>query len=161
MTNPAYDVIRALTGRTLATAESCTGGGIGAALTAVPGASAVFKGGIISYCNEIKHRLLGVEEALLEQYGAVSAPVAEAMALGARAALGADMAVSVTGLAGPGGDEFGNPVGTVFLGWTDGENTRVKRCLFSGSREEIRRQAVEAALTMILENMEPKREVSQ
>ena len=121
----------------------------------------MFKGGVISYCNEIKHRLLGVEEALLEKYGAVSAPVAEAMALGARAALGTDMAVSVTGLAGPGGDEFGNPVGTVFLGWTDGENTRVKHCLFSGSREEIRRQAVEAALTMILENMNPKREVSQ
>lgn len=161
MTSPAYNVIHALAGRTLATAESCTGGGIGAALTAVPGASNVYKGGIISYCNEIKHRLLGVEENLLEKYGAVSAPVAEAMAAGARAALGTDMAVSVTGLAGPGGDEFGNPVGTVFIGWTDGENTRVKHCLFSGTREEIRRQTVEAALNMILENMNPKREVLQ
>ena len=110
------EVLKALEGRTLVTAESCTGGGIGAALTAVPGSSSVYKGGIISYTNWVKHHLLGVDEGLLETVGAVSAPVAEAMARGARQALQADVAVSVTGLAGPGGDEFGNPVGTVYIG---------------------------------------------
>ena len=98
------EVLKALEGRTLVTAESCTGGGIGAALTAVPGSSSVYKGGIISYTNWVKHHRLGVDEGLLETVGAVSAPVAEAMAKGAREAIQADIAVSVTGLAGPGGD---------------------------------------------------------
>ena len=90
MTIPHSDIIELLQGKTLATAESCTGGGIGAAITAIPGSSAVFKGGIISYCNEIKHELLGVDEVILSQFGAVSAPVAEAMAEGARKALKAE-----------------------------------------------------------------------
>lgn len=119
MTTLCCEVLSALAGKTLVTAESCTGGGIGAALTAVPGSSNVYKGGIISYTNWVKHHLLGVDEGLLETVGAVSAPVAEAMARGAREALQADVAVSVTGLAGPGGDEFGNPVGTVFIGYCD------------------------------------------
>lgn len=147
----ASDVITRLRGKTLATAESCTGGGIGAELTAVSGASAVFKGGVISYCNEIKHSLLGVPVELLESKGAVSAPVAEAMALGARKALHADIAVSVTGLAGPGGDEFGNPVGTVFIGYSDENLTLARHFLFSGTREEIRTQAINQALQLILE----------
>lgn len=100
MTSLCCDVLRALAGRTLATAESCTGGGIGSALTAVPGSSSVYKGGIISYCNAVKHTLLGVPLEMLARYGAVSAPVAQAMAAGARKALQADAAVSVTGLAG-------------------------------------------------------------
>ena len=150
MTSLAAEVLTALQGRTLATAESCTGGGIGAALTAVPGSSAVYKGGIISYCNEIKRKLLGVDPAVLETLGAVSAPVAEAMARGARQALDADAAVSVTGLAGPGGDEFGHPVGTVFLGYADGTRCVSEEHHFSGSREEVRRQAAEAALGLIL-----------
>ena len=144
------DVIRALQGKTLVTAESLTGGGIGAALTQVSGASAVYKGGIISYTNEVKHRLLGVPAEMLDQYGAVSAPVAKAMAEGARQRLEADMAVSVTGLAGPGGDEFGNPVGTVFIGCSDSSVTTVKHCLFSGDRESIRQQTIEAALGLVL-----------
>lgn len=144
-------MITRLRGKTLATAESCTGGGIGQALTAVSGASAVYKGGVISYCNEIKHELLGVSAELLESKGAVSAPVAEAMALGARSALNADIAVSVTGLAGPGGDEFGNPVGTVFIGYSDEKVTVARHFLFSGNREEIRAQAVTQALQLILE----------
>ena len=147
----ASDVITRLRGKSLATAESCTGGGIGEALTAVSGASAVYKGGIISYCNEIKHELLGVPTELMESKGAVSAPVAEAMALGARNALNADIAVSVTGLAGPGGDEFGNPVGTVFIGYSDEKATFARHFLFSGNREEIRAQAVTQALQLILE----------
>lgn len=149
--SPAFKVLQALAGKTLATAESCTGGAIGAALTAVPGSSSVYRGGIISYCNEIKHRLLGVEDALLERYGAVSAPVAEAMAVGARKALQTDVAVSVTGLAGPGGDEFGNSVGTVFIGYADDVRREVREFHFSGNREEIRQQAVDSALNIILE----------
>ena len=145
------DVLKTLAGKTLATAESCTGGGIGEALTAVSGSSAVYKGGIISYCNEIKHKLLGVDAFLLDTFGAVSAPVAEAMAVGARTMLVTDVAVSVTGLAGPGGDEFGNPVGTVFIGYADETRTRVFQYHFSGDRETVRRQAVSAALELVLE----------
>ena len=151
MMSPAYDVIVRLQGKTLATAESCTGGGIGAALTQVNGASAVYKGGIISYCNEIKQRLLSVPGELLDKYGAVSAPVAQAMAQGARTALDADIAVSVTGLAGPAGDEFGNPVGTVFIGYADEVRCLSRQFLFSGSRDEVRKKAVDAALKLIME----------
>lgn len=151
MTSLAFDVIDRLQGKTLATAESCTGGGIGDALTAVAGASNVYKGGIISYCNEIKHNLLGVPEETLAQYGAVSDPVAQAMAKGARGALNADVAVSVTGLAGPSGDEYGNPVGTVYIGYADANTCLSRHFLFSGDRESVRGQAIEAALKLILE----------
>ena len=147
----AFDVIARLDGRTLATAESCTGGGIGAALTAVAGSSAVYKGGIISYCNELKQKLLGVPAEMLETYGAVSAPVAEAMAVGARKATGADIGVSVTGLAGPTGDDFGNPVGTVYIGYADDIRCISKAFHFTGSREQVRERAAEAALNLILE----------
>ena len=151
MMSLSSDVIRLLQGKTLATAESCTGGGIGAALTAVSGSSAIFKGGIISYCNEIKHKVLGVDQSVLDTIGAVSAPVAEAMAEGARGVLNADIAVSATGLAGPGGDEFGNPVGTVFIGYSDDQTTFAREFHFSGNREDVRNQAIEAALSIILE----------
>lgn len=151
MTRLTCDVLKRLEGKTLATAESCTGGGIGAALTAIPGSSAVYKGGIISYTNWVKHNLLGVDENLLETVGAVSAPVARAMALGARKALEADIAVSVTGLAGPGGDDFGNPVGRIYIGYADGNVTISREFTFSGNREAVRRQAAEEALKLILE----------
>lgn len=152
MTSLCCKVLEALAGKTLATAESCTGGGIGAALTAIPGSSAVYKGGIISYTNWVKHNLLGVDQHLLNTLGAVSAPVAEAMAKGAREAIQADIAVSVTGLAGPGGDEFGNPVGLVFIGYSDAGKTLSRRFLFPGSREEIRQAACREALKFILDN---------
>ena len=152
MTSLCCKVLEALAGKTLATAESCTGGGIGAALTAIPGSSAVYKGGIISYTNWVKHNLLGVDQHLLDALGAVSAPVAEAMAKGAREAIQADIAVSVTGLAGPGGDEFGNPVGLVFIGYSDAGKTLSRRFLFPGSREEIRQAACREALKFILDN---------
>ncbi len=152
MTSLCCKVLEALAGKTLATAESCTGGGIGAALTAIPGSSAVYKGGIISYTNWVKHNLLGVDQHLLDTLGAVSAPVAEAMAKGAREAIQADIAVSVTGLAGPGGDEFGNPVGLVFIGYSDAGKTFSRRFLFPGSREEIRQAACREALKFILDN---------
>ena len=152
MTNRASEVITRLQGKTLATAESCTGGGIGQVLTSVPGASNVYKGGIISYCNEIKHKLLGASIGTLAEFGAVSAPVAEAMAVGARKALETDIAVSVTGLAGPSGDEFGNPVGTVFIGYADEKTVLSRQFLFFGDRDAVRKQAIEAALEFILEN---------
>ena len=145
------DVLQALQGKTLVTAESCTGGGIGAALTAIPGSSAVYKGGIISYTNWVKHNILGVDNALLGECGAVSGPVAEAMAAGARKVLEADVAVSVTGLAGPGGDEFGNPVGRVFIGYADHERLLHREFTFSGDRNTVRHQAVAEALKLILE----------
>ena len=151
MTTLCCEVLSALAGKTLVTAESCTGGGIGAALTAVPGSSNVYKGGIISYTNWVKHHLLGVDEGLLETVGAVSAPVAEAMARGAREALQADVAVSVTGLAGPGGDEFGNPVGTVFIGYCDESIVLSRHFCFPGDRETVRQAAIEAALDIVLE----------
>ena len=150
MTRLSSDVLRALAGKTLATAESCTGGGIGAALTAVPGCSAVYKGGVISYTNEIKMRLLGVDGEVLEQYGAVSAQVAQAMAEGARNLLQSDIAVSVTGLAGPDGDERGNPVGMVCIGYADNERATATACFFDGDREQIRQQSIQTALCMIL-----------
>ena len=152
MTSPASEALSALNGKTFATAESCTGGMIGELLTAVPGSSAVYKGGIISYWSQIKQSLLGVDGEVLRRFGAVSAPVAEAMALGVRKALEADVAVSVTGLAGPGGDEFGNIVGTVFIGYADAEKSIVQECHFSGDREAVRRQAAHTALEMVIKN---------
>ena len=145
------EVLEKLQGRTLVSAESCTGGGIGAALTAVPGSSEVYKGGIISYTNWVKANVLHVPQALLDTVGAVSAPVAEAMAKGAREVLQADVAVSVTGLAGPGGDEYGNPVGTVFLGYSDEKETILRECHFQGDREAVRSQALKEALKLVLE----------
>ena len=145
------EVLSALSGKTLVTAESLTGGGIGAALTAVPGSSAVYKGGVISYTNWVKEKVLGVPGEILEQYGAVSMQTAEYMASGVRTLLQADVAVSVTGLAGPGGDEFGNPVGTVFIGYCDEKVNFSRRFFFPGTREEIRNAAVEAALKLVLE----------
>lgn len=149
----ASKVIEALHGKSLATAESCTGGLIGGALTAVAGASSVYKGGVVSYQNEIKQRLLGVDAAVLRAFGAISAQVAMDMAAGARKALNADYAVSVTGLAGPGGDEFGNPVGTVFIGFADEDGAVAEKFLFSGDRDAVRSQAVDAALEMILKHI--------
>ncbi len=148
----ASDCVAALRGTTLVTAESLTGGGIGAVLTAVPGASAVYKGGVISYTDEVKREVLGVPAAYLRTFGAVSAPVAEAMAVGVRDLLHADMAVSVTGLAGPSGDEFGNPVGTVFIGYADEKGVTVGEYHFSGDREAVRNQTIETALQLILQN---------
>ena len=151
MTKLWCDVIEALEGKTLVTAESCTGGGIGSALTSVPGSSAVYKGGVICYTNWVKEHVLGVQPQLLETFGAVSAPVAQAMAQGVRKALEADISLSVTGLAGPGGDEYGNPVGTVFIGCDSPWHTEVREYHFEGDRATVRQQAVTAALELVLE----------
>lgn len=155
MTSLCAEVLKALSGQTLATAESLTGGGIGAAITAVPGASAVYAGGVISYTNAVKEQVLGVSPETLVRFGAVSGPTASQMARGVRELLKADVALSVTGLAGPGGDEFGHSVGTVFIGYDDGEVNLAKPCHFTGSREEIRNQTIEAALKLVLAQAKP------
>ena len=149
--NRSFEVIKRLSGKTLATAESLTGGGIGAALTAVSGSSAVYKGGVISYTDEIKHNVLGVRQELLDRYGAVSAWVAGEMVSGVRKLLKTDIAVSVTGLAGPGGDEYGNPVGTVYIGYEDHQRSVVRHFRFEGDREAVRSQTIDAALDLILQ----------
>ena len=150
-TKLSADVLKALSGKTLATAESLTGGGIGAAITSVSGASAVYVGGIVSYVNRVKRDQLGVPEEILNTQGAVSAPVAQAMAQGAKAALGSDVAVSVTGLAGPDGDEFGHPVGTVFIGYADDRTNFAREYHFDGDRAQVREQTICAALSLVLE----------
>lgn len=146
------EVLTCLQGKTLVTAESLTGGGIGRAITAVSGSSAVYKGGVISYTDAVKETVLGVPAEILQEFGAVSAQTAGHMASGVRRLLKADVAVSVTGLAGPGGDEYGNPVGTVFIGYEDHTRSAVHRFTFSGDREAVRNQTIEAALRLILEN---------
>lgn len=151
MTRACCEVLDKLKGKTLVTAESLTGGGIGAALTAIPGSSEVYKGGVICYTNWVKEHVLGVPGEILEKYGAVSTWTAGYM-LNVRKRLQADVAVSVTGLAGPGGDEFGHPVGTVFIGYEDSRTSKVIACHFFGTREEIRNQTIEAALRLILDN---------
>ena len=151
MNDLAERVLSVLQGRTLVTAESCTGGWIGKALTAIPGSSDVFKGGIICYANWVKENVLSVTKDALEQYGAVSENVAMQMANGARNLLKADIAVSVTGLAGPGADAYGNEIGTVYIGYCDSQISLVKAYCFKGVRESVRLQAVEAALELILQ----------
>lgn len=156
MMNLCCDVLNRLQGKTLVTAESLTGGGIGAALTAISGSSAVYKGGVISYTNEVKHHILGVKTHALEQFGAVSAQTAAEMAAGVRKLLNADVAVSVTGLAGPGGDDYGNPVGTVFVGYCDAVRLVTREFHFFGDREAVRNQTIQAALNLVLEHNESK-----
>ena len=133
-------------GLTLSVAESCTGGLIA---TDVPGASAAFLGGVVSYTNAVKAGVLGVPRNLLEQYGAVSEPVARAMAEGVRRLTGSDLSVSVTGLAGPDGDDRGNPVGTVYLGLSLPGETLVRRLALGGDRPRIRLLAASNVLDII------------
>ena len=139
-------------GLTLSTAESCTGGMLGAMLTAVPGSSDVYKGGVVSYCNEVKHRLLAVPQELLDDFGAVSWQVAEAMARGAANACRASVGVGITGIAGPGGGTAEKPVGLVYIALSDGENTWVAKRQPAGrmkSREWHRHCAASKALDMV------------
>jgi nicotinamide-nucleotide amidase len=136
-------------GRTLGSAESCTGGLIAKRLTDVPGASAVFRGGVVSYCNEVKAAALGVPQGLLDQYGAVSEPVARAMAQGARGALGCDLALATTGVAGPGSDERGNPAGLVYVALAAADRTHVRRVTLGGAgRAKVRTTAAHHALDL-------------
>jgi len=136
-------------GVTLATAESCTGGLVGAALTSVPGASDVFRGSVVAYANEAKAGLLDVPPGMLAQFGAVSQEVARAMAEGALAALGATLAVSVTGIAGPGGGSDDKPVGTVWFGTADASGSSAELRHFPGDREVVRTRATAVALDLL------------
>ena len=137
-------------GLTVGTAESCTGGLLAKLLTDLPGSSAVFRGGVVSYTNGVKAGLLGVPQDLLDRYGAVSPQVAEAMARGAKAALGCDIALSTTGVAGPDADDRGNPIGLVYLGLAWGDQCRVTEFRAGPvERERGRRQAAQTALDLL------------
>ena len=140
---------------TCATAESCTGGGVGYAITAVSGSSAVFWGGIISYDNSVKHGVLGVPKEVLATKGAVSSECAAAMAEGAKRLLKTDLAVSLTGIAGPGGGSAEKPVGLVWFGVASGGSRSratviTENQMFPGDREAVRATAIEHALQLLL-----------
>ena len=158
MTHPPLEVIvgQQLLNRhlTLATAESCTGGLIGHRLTNVPGSSEYFLGGIIAYANEIKERVLGVSHQTLETHGAVSAETASEMARGARRVLGVDLAVSVTGIAGPGGGTAEKPIGLVYAALAAPDFERVERFVWHQDREGNKWESSEAALQMVQEYLQ-------
>jgi len=142
-------------GKTVATAESCTGGLIGAAITATAGSSSVFQGGIIAYDNRIKTKLLGVPPSTLGKYGAVSEKVAERMAAGCAERLGVDYAVSVTGVAGPGGGSPEKPVGTVWIGVSDGRTATAILHHFEGmSRNKVRDHSCLEAMKLLISAIE-------
>ncbi|WP_349571699.1 CinA family protein [Azotobacter salinestris] len=137
-------------GEQASTAESCTGGGIAEAITRIPGSSAWFEAGYVTYSDRQKSAQLGVPTDLLERFGAVSREVVEAMARGAQARSGARYAVAVSGVAGPDGGSPEKPVGTVWLAWADGERLSVMRRQFPGDRGEVRRRTVQAALAGLI-----------
>ena len=141
--------------RRLVTAESCTGGWVGKALTDIPGSSAWFLGGVVSYDNSLKQSLLGVADETLAIHGAVSDATVREMALGALERVGGDIALAVSGIAGPGGGQPGKPVGTVWFGWAwrhgQAVHHRTRLKIIEGSREEVRRRSVITALNGVLE----------
>lgn len=147
-------------GLLLATAESCTGGGIGHAITEIAGSSDWYDRGFITYSNASKTELLAVPAALIAQFGAVSEEVAGAMAEGALADSNAHVSISVSGIAGPGGAVPGKPVGTVCFGWSLAQHnhphTFTERLVFAGDRHAVRRQAVEHALQGLLRFLEQR-----
>lgn len=140
-------------GYTITTAESCTGGLLAGRILNVSGASAVYNEGHITYSNEAKERLLGVKHETLEQYGAVSPQTAAEMAQGATRAANANVGLSTTGIAGPGGGTLEKPVGLVYVGCCINGDVTVKECRFQGNREENRNAAVEEALQLLLRNL--------
>ncbi len=148
----AEELVKALIEKklTCATAESCTGGGVGHAITSVAGASSVFWGGVISYDNSVKRDVLGVSEEVLLTKGAVSSECAAAMAEGARRLMGTDLAVSVTGIAGPGGGSAEKPVGLVWFGVATASGVTTDKQIFPGTREAVRTAAIEHALELLL-----------
>ncbi|MDX9868607.1 MAG: nicotinamide-nucleotide amidohydrolase family protein [Kiritimatiellia bacterium] len=140
--------------QTLVTAESCTGGLVACRITSVPGSSAVYLGSVVSYANAVKCGMLGVAPEILTRDGAVSAACAEAMASGARERLGADLAVSVTGVAGPEGGTPQKPVGLVFLAVATAAGVRSEACRFGGERAAVRMRAADRALSLVLEMLQ-------
>ena len=152
MTDTASALIAALKtqGKTLATAESCTGGGIGHTITAVSGSSSVYLGGVISYANSVKEQVLGVPRIVLDTVGAVSEETAKAMAEGVCRLTGADVGIAVTGSAGPNADGSNKPVGLVYIAVSRSGDLTVTENHFSGDRESVRNQTIETALRMAL-----------
>ena len=151
---PVEDLLKTLlegSGKMIATAESCTSGLVGKRIGNTPGSSEYFNGGIISYSNEVKHHVLGVDQELLDIYGAVSEPVAKMMAEGAARVTNSTYAVSTTGIAGPGGGTPDKPVGLVWFGVTGPHGTRSYKRIFIGDRESIRQSAAESALYFLYE----------
>lgn len=148
----AEKLVKVLTEKkmTCATAESCTGGGVGFAITSAAGSSAVFRGGVVSYDNSVKQGVLGVPAQVLSTQGAVSSACAAAMAEGARRLLKTDLAVSITGIAGPGGGSAEKPVGLVWFGLASNAGATTERKVFSGDRAAVRASAVEHALRLLL-----------
>ena len=148
----AGDLVAWLTaaGSTLATAESLTGGLLGGLITEVPGASAVYRGGVVAYATELKVTLLGVAEDLVNEFGVVSAECAEAMAIGARSAAGSTYALSTTGVAGPDRQD-GLPPGSVYVGWCGPRGAGASRLDLSGDRGTIRSETCRRAMTMLLD----------
>lgn len=146
------ELVKALADKkmTVSTAESCTGGLISKLITDVSGSSDVFGYGFVTYANEAKMKILGVWDEALSQYGAVSEPVAVLMSRGARRVSKSDIAVSVTGIAGPGGGTAEKPVGLVYVSLSTPDGTICRKCNFSGTREEVRRQTAEFALNLAL-----------
>ncbi|WP_428311677.1 CinA family protein [Hydrocarboniphaga sp.] len=141
-------------GQLLATAESCTGGLVAKLLTDRAGSSAWFERGLITYTNQAKHELLGVPETVFREHGAVSGECVAAMATGLLARAPVDWALSVSGVAGPGGGSADKPVGTVWLGWARrGEPASTQRCLFGGDREAIREAAARQVLLGLLQRL--------
>jgi len=141
-------------GLLLATAESCTGGGVGYAITEVAGSSEWFDCGFITYSNASKTELLDVSAALIAQFGSVSEEVAGAMAEGALANSNAHIALSTTGIAGPGGAVPGKPVGTICFAWADDENTYTERHVYAGDRQAVRQQTIVHALKGLLRSLD-------
>ncbi len=137
-------------GLKLSTAESCTAGLVAASIADVPGASSVLLGGAVTYCDEIKHRVLDVDERTLREHTAVSAETACEMALGSRKLFESDRAVSLTGYAGPGGGTAEDPIGCVYIGLADENGARSERFVFEGDRAAVREHAVLKALEMLL-----------
>ena len=133
----------------LVTVESCTGGLVSQLVTQQAGSSEWFESGIVTYSNEAKQKLVGVEISLLDQYGAVSEQVALAMVEGAVELFENSVAISITGIAGPGGGSIEKPVGLVFIGATFGETSKVTRCIFDGSRDDVREQAAKFSLEQL------------
>ena len=138
----------------VATVESCTGGLVGHLITETPGSSAYFLGGFVTYSDQLKRDLVGVPEDVLAAHGAVSAQAAIAMATGGRARTGADLAASVTGVAGPDGGSPQKPVGLTYVAVADSTGTEVRRYLWSGTRTENKRASAEALIELLLERIE-------
>ena len=135
----------------VATAESCTGGGLGETITRVPGSSAWYAGGIVSYSDEAKQRLLGVEASLLQEHGAVSEAAVRRMAARVQEMLDTEVGVAISGIAGPGGGTADKPVGTVWVAWSlRGKDTFAELCRLTGNRDAVRAQAVRQALRGLL-----------